>query len=152
MTPEPKLSFSQTCFFPPRATLKVFLSYFVFPFKNKIKISGDSKSFSKNQFFTKQIKKTSHAVEWERTWEYGVHKIATSLGIIFKGSNLNSSWGKCGIWLVDQWLPLSTCLCMIGCWLRIESFDMFICDACLVIIVHWRCWHVDYIDWFSYLF
>ena len=57
MTPEPKLSFSQTCFFPLKATLKVFLSYFVFPLKNKIKISGDSKSFSKNKFFTKQIKK-----------------------------------------------------------------------------------------------
>ena len=50
--------------------------------------------------------------------------------------------------LVDT---LSTCLCMIGCWLHVESFDIFICDACLVIIVHWRCWHVDYIDWFSYL-
>ena len=58
MTPEPKLSFSQTCFFPLKATLKVFLSYFVFPLKNKIKTSGDSKSFSKNQFFTKQIKKS----------------------------------------------------------------------------------------------
>ena len=38
-------------------TLRVFLSYFVFPFKNKIKISGDSKFFSKNQIFTKQNKK-----------------------------------------------------------------------------------------------
>ena len=70
---------------------------------------------------------------------------------MFRGSNLNSSWGKCDIWLVDQWITLSTCLCMIGCWLHVESFDIFICDACLVIIVHWRCWHVDYIDWFSYL-
>ena len=26
---------------------------------------------------------------------------------------------------------LSMCLCMIGCWLHIESFDMFIRDACL---------------------
>ena len=40
---------------------------------------------------------------------------------------------------------------MIGCWLHIENFDMVICDACLVIIVHWRCSHVDYIDWFSYI-
>ena len=28
---------------------------------------------------------------------------------------------------------------------------MFICDAYLVIIVHWRCSHVNYINWFSYL-
>ena len=34
-------------------TLRVFLSYFVFPFKNKIKISDDSKSFLKIIFFTK---------------------------------------------------------------------------------------------------
>ena len=79
-----------------------------------------------------------------------VHKMATPLGM-FRGSNLNSSWGKCGVWLVDQWIPLLMCLCMIRCWLHVESFDMFICDACLVIIVHGRCWHVDYIDWFSYL-
>ena len=79
-----------------------------------------------------------------------VHKMATSLRK-FRGSNLNSSWKKYGVWLVDQWIPLCTCLCMIGCWLHVESFDMFIRDACLVIIVHWRCSHVDYIDWFSYL-
>ena len=48
-------------------------------------------------------------------------------------------------------MPFSMCLCMIGCWLHVESFDMFICDACLVIIVHWRCSHVDYINWLSYL-
>ena len=44
------------------------------------------------------------------------------------------------------------CFCMIECWLHVESFGMFIRDACLVIIVHWRCSHTDYIDWFSYLF
>ena len=79
-----------------------------------------------------------------------VHKMVTPLRK-FRGSNLNSSWRKYGVWLVDQWIPLSICLCMIGCWLHIESFDMFICYAYLVIIVHWRCSHVDYINWFSYL-
>ena len=38
----------------------VFLSYFVFPFKIKTKISGDSKPFSKNGFFVLN-KKTSLA-------------------------------------------------------------------------------------------
>ena len=77
-------------------------------------------------------------------------QMVTPLGIL-RGSNLNSRWGECGVWLVDQWIPLSMCLGMIGCWLHVESFDMFICDACLVIIVHWRCSHVDYINWLSYL-
>ena len=70
---------------------------------------------------------------------------------MFRGSNLNSSWGKCGFWLVNQWIHFFMCICMIGCWLHVQSFDMFICDACLVIIVHWRCFHVEYINWFSYL-
>ncbi|KAJ9693064.1 hypothetical protein PVL29_011976 [Vitis rotundifolia] len=42
-----------TCF-PSGVTLRVFLSYLFFLFKNKTKISGDSKSFpKKNQIFTK---------------------------------------------------------------------------------------------------
>ena len=32
-------------------TFRIFLSYFVFPFKIKTKISGDSKPFSNNGFF-----------------------------------------------------------------------------------------------------
>ena len=56
--------------------------------------------------------------------------MVTPLGI-FKGSDLNSNWGECDIWLVDRWIPLSMCLGMIGCWLHVESFDMFICDTCL---------------------
>ena len=35
----------------------VFLSYFVFPFKNKTKISGNSKKFSKIIFSKKKKKK-----------------------------------------------------------------------------------------------
>ena len=50
-------------------------------------------------------------------------------------------------WSISWYPSLSLCLCMIGWWLHIESFDMFICDACLVIIVHWKCSHVDYDDW-----
>ena len=62
-----------------------------------------------------------------------IHKMATPLKI-FRGSNLNSSWGECGVWLVDQWILLSMCFGMIGCWLHVESFDMFIRDACLVVM------------------
>ena len=42
----------------------VFLSYFVFPFKNKTKISGNSKKFSKIIFTKKKEKNEScHQVE-----------------------------------------------------------------------------------------
>ena len=92
----------------------------------------------------------SFATEWGCTWKKRVQKMAIPLRM-FWGSNLNSSRGKPGIWLVDQWIPLSMCLGMIRCWLHVESFDMFICDAWLVIIVHWRCSYVDYIDWIFYL-
>ena len=49
----------------------VFLSYFIFPFKNKTKISGDSKSFSKNWIFTKQNKKrvSPSSGNASRKWE-----------------------------------------------------------------------------------
>ena len=109
--------------------------------------------FLKIKFSPNKIKKVSFC-HWVGTYpaKYGVHKMATPLGnFFFRGSNLNSSWEKCGVWLVDQWIPLFMCFCMIGCWLHVESFDMFILDACLAIIVHWRCSHVDYIDWYSYL-
>ena len=71
--------------------------------------------------------KASFTVEWGHTWKTRVHKM-------FRGSNLNSSLEKCGVWLVDQWILLSICLGMIGYWLHIESFDMFIRDACLVVM------------------
>ena len=51
--------FSQTCLFLSGVTFRVFLSYFVFPFKIKTKISGDSKPFSKKWFSNN--KKTSLA-------------------------------------------------------------------------------------------
>lgn len=37
--------------------------------------------------------------------------------------------------------------CMAACCM----ITLFLYDACLVIIVYWLYWHVDYIDWFSYL-
>ena len=66
-------------------------------------------------------------------WKTRIHKMTTLLGM-FRGSKLNSSWEKCDIWLVDQWILLSMCFGMIGCWLHVESFDMFIRDACLVVM------------------
>ena len=111
--------------------------YFIFKGKNKIRKKNpkcDSKSFSKNQIFTKQNKKASflHRMGTHRA-KYGVNKMATPLRI-FRGSNLNSSWGECGVWLVDQWILLSMCLGMIVCWLHVESFDMFVYNICLAIM------------------
>ena len=48
---------SNSFFFPSGVTLRVFLFYFVFPLKNKTKISGDSKSFLKIIFSPNQVKK-----------------------------------------------------------------------------------------------
>ena len=48
LTPEPDPVFRRSPFPKPGVALRVFLSYFVYPFKNKTKISGDSKSFSNN--------------------------------------------------------------------------------------------------------
>ena len=43
--------------------------------------------------------------------KYGVHKMVTPLRID-RGSSLNIGWSKCGIWLVDQWVPTSLCACV----------------------------------------
>ena len=51
LTPGPRLDFPKPAFSYHKSHLGVFLSYFVFPFKIKTKISGDSKPFSKNDFF-----------------------------------------------------------------------------------------------------
>ena len=56
------------------------------------------------------------------------------LGII-RGSSLNLRWSKCGVWLVDQWVPTSLCVCVcltIDCTLR--ALDIIILDACLVMV------------------
>ena len=49
LTPEPDPVFRRSPFPKPRVALRVFLSYFVYPFKNKTKISGDFKSFLINK-------------------------------------------------------------------------------------------------------
>ena len=63
--------------------------------------------------------------------KYGVHKMATPLEN-FRGSSLNLRWRKCGIWWVDQWVPVF--------WLHIGGFY-----ACLDIVL----WH--WYDWLSWL-
>ena len=68
--------------------------------------------------------KVELAIKWEtHEPKCEVHKMATPLGI-FKGSSLNLGWSKCGIWLVNQWMPIF--------WLYIESFD-----ACSDIVFIW---------------
>ena len=42
--------------------------------------------------------------------------MATPLGM-FRRLNLNLSWGKCGLWLVNQWIPFSLCVFV---WLGID--------------------------------
>ena len=69
--------------------------------------------------------------------KYGVHKMETPLGIT-RGSSLNLGWGKCGVWLVDQWVPTSLCVfvCLtVDCTLKV--LDIIILDACLVIVFVW---------------
>ena len=55
-----------------------------------------------------------------------------------RGSNLNLGWSKCGVWLVDQWVPTSLCVCVF---LTIEytlrALGIIISDACLVIVFVW---------------
>ena len=99
-------------------------------------ISSDSKSFSKktNHFLNK--KQFGQQVEAHEQ-KYGVYKMTTRLGIT-KGSSLNISWGKCGIWLVDQCIHTSlyACVCLIvDCTLR--SLGIIILDAYLVVVFIW---------------
>ena len=67
----------------------------------------------------------------------GVHKMVTPLGII-KGSNLNLRWGKCGVWLVDQWVHISLCACVcLTVDYTLRAFGITILDACLVMVFVW---------------
>ena len=63
--------------------------------------------------------------------------MATPLGIT-RGSSLNISWGKCGIWLVDQRVPTSlyTFVCLNFDY-TLRALDIIILDACLVIVFVW---------------
>ena len=66
-----------------------------------------------------------------------VHKMVTPLGIT-RGSSLNLGWGKCGIWVVDQWVPTSLCafVCLTVDY-TLRDLDIIILDSCLVIVFVW---------------
>ena len=64
-----------------------------------------------------------------------------------RGSSLNLGWSKCGIWLVDQWVPTSVCVCLLDCWVHIESSWYHYPWCMLGYCICLRHWHVDYIDW-----
>ena len=69
--------------------------------------------------------------------KYRVHKMETLVGIT-RGLNLNLKWGKCGVWLVDHWVPTSLCafVCLtVDYTLRV--LDIIILDTCLVIVFVW---------------
>ena len=60
-----------------------------------------------------------------------------SIGIT-RGSSLNLIWGKCSVWLVNQWVPTFLCAFVyltVDCTLR--ALDIIILDACLVIVFVW---------------
>ena len=92
------------------------------------------KTFQKIIFQNKKchsIRVESHALKYE------VHKMATPLGIT-RESRLNISWGKYGVWLVDQWVPTSLCVfvCLIVDY-TLRTFDIIILNACLAIVSIW---------------
>ncbi|KAJ9701027.1 hypothetical protein PVL29_006397 [Vitis rotundifolia] len=68
---------------------RFFFFILFFPFKNKTKISGDSKSFLKIIYFHQINKKAIRAIKWEHiVLKCEVHKMTTLLGIT-RGSSLN---------------------------------------------------------------
>ena len=102
-------------------------------------------SFSQKIKFSPNKSKASFAIECEDiVRKYGVHKMTTPLGKN-RGSNLNSSWSKCGIWLVGWWIPsLCAPLCLSDhSTLRILMWWFSILD-CYIHLWHW---HADDIDW-----
>ena len=118
--------------------------FFYFILNRTLKISGDS-DFSKNHFFHKINKKTSFTIEWERI-ERNAGSTKSRLYWGVWGSNLNLRWGKCGIWLVDWWIPS---LCVFLCLsdhstLRILMWRFSMLDC----YIHLWLWHVDDIDRF----
>ena len=101
-------------------------------------------------FFKKKKNEFRHPVGTHRA-KCRVHKMATLLGR-FWGSNLNLSWSKCSVWLVDQWVPhLSLCFCLLDCWLHIES-SWYHYPLCMFgYCIRLRHGHTNYIDWSSCL-
>ena len=67
-----------------------------------------------------------------------IQKMVTPLGNNEYRSSLKSSWGKCGIWLVDKWILFFLCFCMLESWWHIKNFDTMIpYGACFVVIFIW---------------
>ena len=63
--------------------------------------------------------------------------MVTPLGIT-RGSSLNINWGKCGVWLVDQWVPTSLCACVyLTIDYTLRALDIITLDACLIIVFAW---------------
>ena len=63
--------------------------------------------------------------------------MATPLGST-RGSSLNLRWSKYDIWLVDQWVHTSLCVCVcltVDCTLRTLNIDIL--DAWLVMVFVW---------------
>ena len=106
--------------------------------KNKNKNKWRLQIFFKTIKFSKNKWKVSLAVKWGRKWKMWVHKMATPLRM-FRGSNLNSSWGKCGVWLMDQWIPSHCSFIVYLHILRHISVDMMIVLYlyCMSLIIHW---------------
>ena len=64
-------------------------------------------------------------------------------------SNLNLSWGKCGVWLVGWWIPsLCAFLCLSDHSILRALIGQF---SMLDYYIHLGHWHVDDIDWWSCL-
>ena len=63
--------------------------------------------------------------------------MTTLLGIT-RGSSLNISWGKCCVWLVNQWVPTSLCACVcLTIDFTLRALSIIIFDAWLVIVFVW---------------
>ena len=73
---------------------------------------------------------------------------------LFKGSNLNSSWGKYDIWLVNQWIP--SC-CAFVVYLHVLGYvkvDMMIilCISCMRLTMHHFLLSCVLVNIYSYLY
>ena len=87
-------------------------------------------------------KKASFTIKWELIEQnVGSTKWRLRWGW-FWGSRLNLRWGKCGIWLVNQWVLVF----FIAHW---ELMDIIGCI--LGYCIHLRYWCTDCDDWLSWL-
>ena len=93
--------------------------------------------------FLKNIKsffkiKIEFAIKWKRmSRNVGSTKWRLHWGS-FRGSNLNLRWGRCSVWLVDQWVPTFLCACVcLTVDYTLRAFGIIILDACLVVVFVW---------------